>query len=105
MSAIYRERHQILADAIANDFAEHLELIPSTSGLHLTALARTMSADQIAEVARRAADRGVAVQVLSIFAVSAIPRAGVMLGYGAIPTARIEEGMHLLRACFDSEPQ
>jgi GntR family transcriptional regulator/MocR family aminotransferase len=105
MSAIYRERHQILADAISRDFAEHLELIPSTTGLHLTTLARRISADRIAEVARRAADRGVAVQVLSIFAVSAIPRAGVMLGYGAIPTADIEEGLHLLRACFDSEPQ
>ena len=105
MNAIYRERHQIIADAIANDFAEHLELVPSASGLHLTALARRMSADQIAEVARRAADCGVAVQILSRFAVSAIPRAGLMLGYGTIPTARIEEGMHLLRACFDDVAQ
>ncbi|TPL50770.1 PLP-dependent aminotransferase family protein [Mesorhizobium sp. B2-4-4] len=104
VNAIYRERHQIIADAIANDFAGHLELIPSTTGLHLTALARKMSADRIAEVARRAADRSVAVQILSRFAVNAIPRAGIMLGYGAIPTPRIEEGLHLLRACFDSEP-
>jgi len=104
VSAIYRERHQIIADAISRNFVEHLELIPSTTGLHLTALARRMSADQIAEVARRAAGRGVAVQVLSRFAVNAIPRAGVMLGYGAIPTAHIEEGVRLLRACFDSEP-
>ena len=88
MSAIYRERHQILADAISRDFAEHLELIPSTTGLHLTALARRMSVDQIAEVARRAADHGVAVQVLSKFAVGESPRAGFMLGYGAIPTAQ-----------------
>jgi len=29
-------------------------------------------------------------------------RAGVMLGYGAIPTARIEEGLCLLQACFDA---
>ncbi|WP_245455170.1 PLP-dependent aminotransferase family protein [Mesorhizobium sp. M9A.F.Ca.ET.002.03.1.2] len=105
VSAVYRERHKILADAITRDFAEHLELIPSTSGLHLTALARRMSADRIAEIARRAADRGVAIQVLSRFAVSAIPRAGIMLGYGAIPTAHIEEGLHLVRACFDSGPQ
>jgi len=104
VSAIYRERHQILADVISRDFAEHLELIPSTTGLHLTTLARKMSADHIAEIARRAADRGVAVQVLSRFAASATPRAGIMLGYGAIPTAHIEDGMRLLRACFDSEP-
>ena len=105
MSAIYQERHQILADAITRDFAEQLELIPSATGLHLTALARTMSADQMTEIAGRAADRGIAVQVLSKFAVDAIPRAGIMLGYGAIPTEHIEEGMRLLRACFDSEPQ
>ena len=105
MSAVYRERHGILADAITRDFADHLELVPSTTGLHLTALARKMSADQIAGVARHAAGHGVAFQVLSPFAVGAVPRAGIMLGYGAIPTARIEEGMRLLRACFGSEPQ
>ena len=37
-TAIYRERHEMLADAISRDFADHLELIPSTTGLHLTAL-------------------------------------------------------------------
>ncbi|WP_284339299.1 PLP-dependent aminotransferase family protein [Devosia nitrariae] len=105
VSAVYRERHRILSAAISRDFAEHLELVPSTTGLHLTALARTMSVDHIATIARRAADRGVAVQVLSRFAVGAASRAGIMLGYGAIPTAHIEEGMNLLRACFDSEPQ
>ena len=103
VSAIYRERHQMLADAIARDFAEHLELIPSTTGLHLTALARKIPVDRIDDVAGRAADRGIAVQVLSIFAVDAVPPAGIMLGYGAIPTDRIEEGVRLLRACFDSE--
>jgi len=100
MSAIYRERHQMLADIIARDFAEKLELIPSTTGLHLTALTRKMTVDQSNEVARRAADRGVAFQV---FAVRGTERAGLMLGYGAIPTADIQEGLRLLRACFDAD--
>jgi GntR family transcriptional regulator / MocR family aminotransferase len=104
VTATYRERHRILAEAINRDLAGHLELIPSTTGLHLTALARKMSADQIVEIAGRARDRGVAIQVLSRFAASAVARSGIMLGYGAIPTARIEEGVHLLRACFASGP-
>ncbi|HTV70715.1 MAG TPA: PLP-dependent aminotransferase family protein [Rhizobiaceae bacterium] len=99
MTAIYRERHQILADIITRDFAEHLELIPSTTGLHLTALARKMRGDQFKDVARRAAGRGVAVQ--AGFTVSGTSRAGVMLGYGGIPTGHIKEGMRLLRTCFD----
>jgi GntR family transcriptional regulator/MocR family aminotransferase len=103
VSAIYRGRHQILADSITRDFAEHLELIPSTTGLHLAALSRRMSVNQIAEIACRAADRGVAIQVLSRFAVSGTPLAGIVLGYGAIPTEDIKEGLQLLRACIVDE--
>jgi GntR family transcriptional regulator/MocR family aminotransferase len=102
VTAVYRERHEMLVDAITRDFADHLELMPSTTGLHLTALARTMSSDQVASVAQRAAERGVAVQTLSPLAVSARVRAGFMLGYGAIPTTDIEVGLHRLRACFDN---
>jgi GntR family transcriptional regulator / MocR family aminotransferase len=90
----------MLSDAISRDFADHLELIPSTMGLHLTALVRTMSEEQMAAIARRAAERSVAINVLS-FAEGASPRTGVLLGYGAIPTAHIEEGLRLLRACFE----
>lgn len=100
-TAIYRERHRMIADAVSRDFAEHLERVPSTTGIHLTALARSVSADRIAAVGRRAAERDVAVHILSSFAVNASPQAGVMLGYGAIATAHIEEGLSLLRACFD----
>jgi GntR family transcriptional regulator/MocR family aminotransferase len=103
-TAIYRQRHEMIADVISRDFTDHLELIPSTTGLHVSALVRTMSAHQIAAVTRRAAERGVAIQllssqVLSPLAVSPLP--GIMLGYGAIPAVRIEEGLRLLRACFD----
>jgi GntR family transcriptional regulator/MocR family aminotransferase len=99
--AVYRERHEILGDAVRRDFADHLELIPSTTGLHITALARRMSAQQITAVTQRAAERGVAAQVLSSFVLEANPPAGLMLGYGAIPTAKIQAGLCLLRACFD----
>jgi GntR family transcriptional regulator/MocR family aminotransferase len=100
-TAIYRERHQMLAGTVSRNFADHLELIPSTTGLHVTALARKMSADQIAAVPCRAAERGVALHSLSSVANSASPPAGILLGYSAIPTAHIEEGLRLLRACFD----
>jgi GntR family transcriptional regulator/MocR family aminotransferase len=100
-TAVYRKRHEMLAATVTRDFADHLDLIPSTTGLHVTALARKLSADRIAVVASRAAERGVAVQIVSGFAVGASPQAGVMLGYGAIPTAHIEEGLRQLRACFD----
>lgn len=101
MTAIYRERHEMIVDAVSRDFADHLELVPSTTGLHVTALARTMSADRITAAVRHAVGRGVEVQRLSLFAVDASPPAGIVLGYGAIPTTLIGEGLRLLRASFD----
>jgi GntR family transcriptional regulator / MocR family aminotransferase len=100
-TAIYRQRHEMLVDGISRDFADHLELIPSTTGLHLTALARKMSADEIAAIPGRAGERGVGLHSLSSVAISASAPAGIMLAYGAIPTVRIAEGLRLLRACFD----
>jgi GntR family transcriptional regulator/MocR family aminotransferase len=69
-------------------------------GLHIAALARRASADQISTIVRRASDAGVAVQELSKFGVDSPGPPGLLLGYGAIPTARIEDGLRRLRACF-----
>ena len=44
MTAVYRVRHEMLTDALSRNFADLLELVPSTTGLHLTTLARRMSA-------------------------------------------------------------
>ncbi len=100
VSGIYRKRHEIIANALVSDFADHLEPIPSSTGLHVTALARTASPNQVAVIARRAADVGVAFQTLSSFAVGDSVRSGVVLGYGAIATEDIEEGLRRLRRCF-----
>jgi GntR family transcriptional regulator/MocR family aminotransferase len=103
VNRIYRDRHEILVSAITRDFADHLDLIPSNTGLHIAALARKASARQIAAVARRAIDVGVAFQMLSSFAVGETARAGIVLGYGAIATSQVKEGLHRLRKCFDGE--
>ena len=100
LSAAYRVRHEMIAEAMTRHFADHLELIPSSTGLHLSARARRASVSQIAAVARRAADADVAVQALSSFAVGASAHAGLVLGYGAIATGDIDEGLHRLRTCF-----
>lgn len=101
VSGIYRERHEMISNAIELNFADHLQRIPSTTGLHLTAVARAASVEQIAEVAERAADTGVAIHRLASFTVGETVRAGILFGYGAIPTANIDEGLRRLRACFD----
>ncbi|WP_245309211.1 PLP-dependent aminotransferase family protein [Bradyrhizobium retamae] len=98
VSRIYSERHQALTAGIKRNFGEYLDLVPSSTGLHIAAYARTASADDIDAIASRAFDLGVAIQS---FPLEREPQAGIMLGYGAIETAQIAEGLRRLRSCFD----
>ena len=98
VTRIYRERHEMLTAGIRSSFGDHLQLIPSSTGLHIAAYARTASLGDIDAIASRAFDLGVAFQS---FPLEGKPQAGIMLGYGAIETARIAEGLQRLRSCFD----
>jgi GntR family transcriptional regulator / MocR family aminotransferase len=97
---VYDQRHAIVTATLERDFADHLELVPSNTGLHVAALAKAESVERIAAIAHRAAGLGVAIQQLSNFAVSAQQRPGITIGYGAIDTPKIAEGLRRLRRCF-----
>ncbi len=101
MARVYRTRHDLVTSTLTREFADDLEVIPSRAGLHVTALARRAATRETAAAAHRAADVGVAIQIVASFAVSAAAPAGIVLGYGAIPTAQIGEGLSRLRKCFD----
>jgi GntR family transcriptional regulator/MocR family aminotransferase len=102
-SRAYTSRRDTLLKTLARDFREYLEVLPSVAGLHLTAVSRSVSVKKIAAVARRASESGVKVQLLSTCSTDPLTRAGLMLGYGAIPTSRVEEGLRRLRSCFEKE--
>ncbi|MBI2761197.1 MAG: PLP-dependent aminotransferase family protein [Chloroflexi bacterium] len=101
MRPIYQARHELLTSVLARDFAGRLEVIPSDAGLHITALAHAASLDQMDAVLSRALTARVVVHRLSVFAFDQPAQPGLVLGYGAIPTDQIEEGLGRLRACFD----
>jgi GntR family transcriptional regulator/MocR family aminotransferase len=98
---VYTERHELVTRILSTDFADHLEVMPAVAGLHVAALARSASVDQISDVAVRASELGVQVQRLAKFAFDGPPRPGLLFGYGAISTSRIHEGLSLLRFCFE----
>jgi GntR family transcriptional regulator/MocR family aminotransferase len=56
----------------------------------------------IAQAVSRAGQRGVRVGALSDFYFGTPVRTGLVIGYGAIPTSRIDEGMKRLAASFGS---
>ena len=102
VNRIYRDRHEALVGAISRNFSDHLDLLPATTGLHVAALARRGTVEQIDAVFSRAAQLDLVFHRLSVFAVSGNPRAGIVLGYGAIPAEKIPEGLRRLRRCFEN---
>lgn len=97
---VYEQRRDIVMATLERDFADHLELVPSNTGLHVATLARNVSVERIAAVIRRAAELGVALQQLATFGLQAPRPAGITIAYGAIATSKIPEGLRRLRRCF-----
>jgi GntR family transcriptional regulator/MocR family aminotransferase len=100
VGGVYAARHALILKILQRDFADYLEGIPSRAGLHITARSRGLSVKEISSIARRAFSEGVAFQRLAHFSIDGPPQPGVVLGYGAIPEADIEEGLSRLRAYF-----
>jgi GntR family transcriptional regulator/MocR family aminotransferase len=101
MRAVYQQRHQQIVESLADRFADHLKLVPSSAGLHVTATVPTSTPEELQAVLDRAWAAGVAIQPLSMFDLGPPSQPGIVLGYGAVPTADIEEGLGRLRRCFD----
>jgi GntR family transcriptional regulator/MocR family aminotransferase len=90
----YAARRAMILETLRRDFADRLEVVPATAGLHLAAWPRREV--DVAALVRRAAAAGVAVQDLADYHGFGEGRAGLAIGYGAIGTDRIEEGLRLL---------
>ncbi len=101
MRTVYEARHRRIVDILSSDLADVFEVIPSSVGLHLAALAIDGSVDRVEAVYRRSVAAGVEFQPLARFAVGDEARAGIAIGYGSIPLDRIDEGLRRLRVACD----
>jgi GntR family transcriptional regulator/MocR family aminotransferase len=93
----YRTRHELISATLGRDFADLVEVVPSIAGMHLSALCKQSWVDDVAIAQGRARAAGVGLNALREYG-SGAP--GLVLGYGAIPTEAIEEGLRRLRGCF-----
>jgi GntR family transcriptional regulator/MocR family aminotransferase len=98
----YAARHALVLATLSRDFGRWLVPVPSVAGLHVAARLRSGGVAAEGRVAARARRVGVGFDRLSGYFFSD-PEAGVVLGYGAIPDAKIAEGLRRLRACFALE--
>jgi GntR family transcriptional regulator/MocR family aminotransferase len=75
---VYRERRARIVAILPRDFKDYVDVVAASSGLHVTATARALSPSRIRAIAKRAADRDVAVQLLPSFAVGDSRHAGLV---------------------------
>lgn len=100
MRRVYAERHGRIVEVLDRDFAEQVRPVPAAGGLHLSALLPGRDASDDLDVVERARSHGVALLPLSRHYHSAPPRAGFLIGYGAISSDRIGEGLRRVRECL-----
>jgi GntR family transcriptional regulator / MocR family aminotransferase len=97
MRRLYRERHDLIGNALSGELAPWLTPVPSAAGLHVSALSAGPTSEELRQVTRDLRGEGVAVVPLSSFAVGPRPRAGLVIGYGSIARPDIEPGLTRIR--------
>jgi GntR family transcriptional regulator/MocR family aminotransferase len=96
----YALRHHRIQNALERDFSRWLQPVPSSAGLHIAATLRPGLSLNVDDVVRRAEAAGVGMYPLSRFCAEKPAQSGVVIGYGAIATSKVEEGLRRLAACF-----
>jgi len=96
----YAVRHDRIMSVLGRDFGRWLDVIPASAGLHVSARVVPGVAVDVPRVVTRAQDAGVRVYPLSRFCFTPDGDPGLVIGYGVIPTSKIEEGLRRLRECF-----
>jgi GntR family transcriptional regulator/MocR family aminotransferase len=90
----YSARRASILSLLRRDFADRLEVVPATAGLHLAAWPR--GDVDVPALVKRAATTGVRVEDMAGYYGFGVGRPGLVIGYGAIALDRIEDGLRLL---------
>jgi len=98
MRGIYRQRRQLLLELLRTDFAQWLQPIPSTYGMHVGAFARKpLDLDGTTDELLRG---NVKLHTFSRYHLGQPPRTGLIFGYGCVDRAQIKRGLAALAGAF-----
>jgi GntR family transcriptional regulator/MocR family aminotransferase len=98
MRKLYSERRELIMSGLQTHFSPWLETIPSSGGMHLTALTR--ESIDIDAIVRSARQRNMDLRSLRSYWESGNGQAGLVMGYGATGPEALTEGLLELRRLF-----
>jgi GntR family transcriptional regulator/MocR family aminotransferase len=96
---VYAERHHVVWSALTRLARPGLAPLPTHAGLHVTLLAPDAPDDD--ELAARAARQGLRLSTLRPSYRFSPPRAGIVVGFGAIATSDVPRAIAILGECLD----
>jgi GntR family transcriptional regulator/MocR family aminotransferase len=102
MRKVYSERRELMMSGLQTHFSPWLEPIPSSGGMHVTALAR--ESIDIDAIVRSARLRNMDLRSLRSFWESGTGQAGLVMGYGGTGPEALTEGLLQLRRLFPASP-
>jgi GntR family transcriptional regulator/MocR family aminotransferase len=98
MRKLYSERRELMMSGLQTHFSPWLEPIPSSGGMHVTAVAP--ESIDIESIVRSARQRNMDLRSLRSFWESGTGQAGLVMGYGATAPEALTEGLLQLRRLF-----
>ena len=98
MRKLYSERRELMMSGLQAHFSPWLEAIPSSGGMHLTAIAR--ESIDIDLIVRGARQRNLDPRSLRAYGTEGNGAGGLILGYGANSPEALTEGLLQLRRLF-----
>jgi GntR family transcriptional regulator/MocR family aminotransferase len=107
----YRVRHERIATELDGPLARWLEPIPSAAGLHLSAYLKDGATEDLRRLVARTKAEGIELYDLNqrptlvpagVLSRQWPARPVLLLGYGGIPTSRLDEGLRRLRGCLEA---
>ena len=97
----YGQRRARIAMMLDQTLRPYLRPIPTVAGLHVTATCESASHDTVATWVAACRKGEVAIASVDDYALGAV-EPGVVIGFGAIPLGRIDEGLRRLRMVIES---
>lgn len=98
LRGIYKARRQLLLDSLQREFTAWLAPIPSSYGMHVTAIARRpLDLEQVAAVL---AGAQVNIHSLRRYYCGRQTQSGLVFGYGAVDLPQIRKGLAALRTAL-----
>jgi GntR family transcriptional regulator / MocR family aminotransferase len=99
MRDVYRQRRQLLIEAMHDKLAAWLQPIPSFYGMHIAAVSASVDLERIAEALL---EHHVKIHSLSRYFLGPQTQAGLIFGFGTVDLADIRRGMSVLRKVLSS---